>query len=140
MVGVPVRIEAGPKDMQNNQAVLVRRDTGEKFFVAKVDVPAKVKELLALIQSNLYDKALQNRTEHTYLPDSWTDFTKLMEGDGGFAEAAWCGSAKCEAQVKEATKATIRNLPFALMDKPVDKPCLKCGQKGQHWAVWAKSY
>ncbi len=140
MVGVPVRIEAGPKDMQNNQAVLVRRDTGEKFYVAKVDVPAKVKELLALIQSNLYDKALQNRTEHTYLPDSWTDFTKLMEGDGGFAEAAWCGSAKCEAQVKEATKATIRNLPFALMDKPVDKPCLKCGQKGQHWAVWAKSY
>jgi len=140
MVGVPVRIEAGPKDMQNNQAVLVRRDTGEKFFVAKVDVPAKVKELLALIQTNLYDKALQNRTEHTYLPDSWTDFTKLMEGDGGFAEAAWCGSAKCEAQVKEATKATIRNLPFALMDKPVDKPCLKCGQKGQHWAVWAKSY
>ena len=140
MVGVPVRIEAGPKDMQNSQAVLVRRDTGEKFFVAKADIPAKVKELLGLIQTNLYEKALQNRKEHTYQLDSWSDFTKLMDGDGGFAEAAWCGSAKCEAEVKEATKATIRNLPFALRDKPVDKPCLKCGQKGQHWAVWAKSY
>jgi len=140
MVGVPVRIEAGPKDMQNSQAVLVRRDTGEKFFVAKADIPAKVKELLGLIQTNLYEKALQNRKEHTYQLDSWSDFTELMDGDGGFAEAAWCGSAKCEAEVKEATKATIRNLPFALRDKPVDKPCLKCGQKGQHWAVWAKSY
>jgi prolyl-tRNA synthetase len=140
MVGVPVRIEAGPKDMQNNQAVLVRRDTGEKLFVAKADIPAKVKELLELIQKNLFDRALKNRADNTFQIDNWADFTKLMEGEGGFVEAAWCGSAQCEAEVKEATKATIRNLPFALKDKPVDKPCLKCGAPGKHWAVWAKSY
>ncbi len=140
MVGVPVRIEAGPKDMQNNQAVLVRRDTGEKLFVAKDEIAAKVKELLVLIQQNLFDRALKNRLDNTFQIDNWADFVKLMEGDGGFVEAAWCGSAKCEAEIKETTKATIRNLPFALKDKPVDKPCLKCGAPGQHWAVWAKSY
>lgn len=140
MVGVPVRIEAGPKDMQNNQAVLVRRDTGEKIFVAKEDIAAKVKELLVLIQQNLFDRALKTRQDNTFQLDNWADFTKLMEGEGGFVEAAWCGSGQCEAEIKEATKATIRNLPFALKTKPVDKSCLKCGATGKHWAVWAKSY
>ena len=140
MVGVPVRIEAGPKDMQNNQAVLVRRDTGEKLFVSREEIPAKVKELLALIQTNLFDRALKNRQDNTFRMDTWVEFVKLMEGEGGFVEAAWCGSAKCEAEVKEATKATIRNLPFSLKDVLVDKPCLKCGAPGKHWAVWAKSY
>ncbi len=140
MVGVPVRIEAGPKDMQNNQAVLVRRDTGEKLFVAKDEVPSKVKELLSLIQQNLFDKALKTRLDNTFKLETWAEFTKLMEGEGGFVEAAWCGSGQCEVEIKEATKATIRNLPFALKAKPVDKPCLKCGAPGKHWAVWAKSY
>lgn len=140
MVGVPVRIEAGPKDMEKDQAVLVRRDTGEKLFVSREQIPAKVKELLALIQQNLFAKALKNREDNTFRLEKWADFVTLMEGDGGFVEAAWCGSAQCEAQIKEATKATIRNLPFALKDKPVDKPCLKCGAPGKHWAVWAKSY
>lgn len=140
MIGVPVRIEAGPKDMQNNQAVLVRRDTGEKIFVARNEVPSKVKELLVLIQKNLFDKALQTRLDNTFRLTTWAEFTKLMEGEGGFVEAAWCGSSQCEVEIKEATKATIRNLPFALKDKPVDKPCLKCGTPGKHWAVWAKSY
>lgn len=140
MVGVPVRIEAGPKDMEKNQAVLVRRDTGEKLFVARNEIPAKVKELLGLIQKNLFDRALKNREDNTFRINTWDEFTKLMEGEGGFVEASWCGSPRCEAEVKEATKATIRNLPFALKDKPVDKPCLKCGAPGKHWAVWAKSY
>lgn len=140
MVGIPVRIEAGPKDMEKGQAVLVRRDTGEKFFVAKADIPGKVKELLDLIQKNLFERALRTRIENTFQLSTWDEFTKLMDADGGFVEAAWCGSAQCEAEVKEATKATIRNLPFALKDKPVDKPCLKCGAAGKHWAIWAKSY
>jgi prolyl-tRNA synthetase len=140
MVGVPVRIEVGPKDMEKDQAVLVRRDTGEKLFVARADVPAKVKELLVDIQKSLYDRALKNRLDNTFVVDTWPEFLKLMEGDGGFVEAAWCGDAKCEAEVKEATKATIRNLPFALKDKPVNKACVKCGSPGKHWAVWAKSY
>jgi prolyl-tRNA synthetase len=140
MVGVPIRIEAGPKDMQNNQAVLVRRDTGEKLFVSKDELAAKVKELLVDIQKNLYARALKYREDNTFRLSTWDEFLKLMEGEGGFVEAAWCGSAACEVAVKEATKATIRNLPFALKDKPVDKPCLKCGAPGKHWAVWAKSY
>lgn len=140
MVGVPVRIEAGPKDMEKNQAVLVRRDTGEKLFVAREEIPAKIQELLVLIQRNLFDRALKHRLDNTFVIDTWADFVRLMEGDGGFAEAAWCGGAACELEVKEATKATIRNLPFALKDKPVDKPCVKCGSPGKHWAIWAKSY
>ncbi len=140
MVGVPVRIEVGPKDMEKDQAVLVRRDTGEKLFVARAEVPSKVKELLADIQKSLYDRALKNRLDNTFTVDTWAEFLKLMEGDGGFVEAAWCGNAKCEAEVKEATKATIRNLPFALQNKPVNKACVKCGSPGKHWAIWAKSY
>jgi prolyl-tRNA synthetase len=140
MVGVPVRVEVGPKDMEKDQAVLVRRDTGEKLFVARADVVVKVKELLADIQKSLYERALKNRLDNTFIVDTWPEFLKLMEGEGGFAETAWCGDAKCEAEVKEATKATIRNLPFALKDKPVNKACVKCGAPGRHWAVWAKSY
>lgn len=140
LAGVPIRLEAGPKDLENNQAVLVRRDTGEKLFVARADLPAKVKEVLSLIQAELFRRALQMRQDNTFRLTAWSDFVTLMEGEGGFVEAAWCGSAACEAEVKEATKATIRNLPFALKAKPVDQPCLKCGQPGRHWAVWAKSY
>jgi len=140
MVGVPVRIEVGPKDMEKDQAVLVRRDTGEKFFVSRSGVSSKVKELLADIQTALYEKALKNRQENTHRLETWSEFEAIMANDGGFVEAAWCGEAKCEAQVKELTKATIRNLPFSLRDVPVDKNCVRCGKPGTRWALWAKSY
>jgi prolyl-tRNA synthetase len=140
MVGVPVRIEVGPKDMEKNQAVLVRRDTGEKLFVPRSEVAGKVRELLLAIQKSLFDRALAFRQANTFRVGSYAEFKTLMEGEGGFVQAPWCTSRECEVAIKEDTKATIRNLPFELADVPVEGGCLYCGKPGQRWAIWAKSY
>ena len=140
MVGVPVRVEVGPKDIEKNQVVLVRRDTGEKLFVDRGAVTVKIRELLQEIQTQLFQRALDYRTKNTVRVGSYNEFRQLMEGDGGFVQAPWCGSRECEAHVKEDTKATIRNLPNAFKDLPVEGGCLYCGHEARHWAIWAKSY
>lgn len=140
MVGVPLRLEVGPKDMEKNQVVLVRRDTGEKHFTPRDQVKEKVSELLVAIQKNLFDRALEFRKANTYAVDTWEAFLKLYEGEGGggFAVTPWCGSATCEAEIKEATKATIRCLP--LDPTPVHGNCVKCGSPAKFSATFAKSY
>jgi prolyl-tRNA synthetase len=139
MVGVPVRIEVGPRDMENRKAVLVRRDTGEKLTVEFSEIPETLGTLLEDIQKSLYRRALEFRQANTLKLDSYEEFTKLFEGDGAFVEAGWCGSAECEAQIKEETKATIRVLPFARQEH-VTGTCIKCGAPAKHLALFAKNY
>lgn len=139
LLGVPIRIETGPKDMEANKAVLVRRDTGEKIPVPFAEIPAKIEALLEEIQSYLYRKALEFRTKNTLPISSYEEFKRYFEGDGGFAESPWCGSAACEARIKEETKATIRVLPFG-NEAHAGGACLVCGEPAKHRAVFAKSY
>jgi len=137
--GVPVRMEIGPKDLEKSQVVLARRDTRGKSFVPMDGLAAKVEELLALIQQALYDRAVQFRTEHTTETDSYDEFKRIMDGRPGFVISPWCGSAKCEADIKAETQATIRNIPFT--SKPATgKPCLKCNGTATTHAWFAKSY
>ena len=139
MRGVPVRVEIGPRDMENHKAMLVRRDTGEKEAVEIERVPSRVKELLEEIQRDLYEKALANRREHTYRFNRYSDFKTLFEEDGGFADSHWCGDPECEAAIKEDTKATIRVLPFD-QEGLEGKSCIRCGKTAKYRAIFAKAY
>ncbi|MBN1837555.1 MAG: proline--tRNA ligase [Spirochaetales bacterium] len=137
--GVPLRIEVGPRDVAQDQVVLVRRDTGEKLPVPSAEVPARAGALLEEIQANLYHRALEFRKAHTHAAEDYESFKEIIDGEGGFVESPWCGGAACEARIKEETKATIRVLPLGRAS-PEGKSCLLCAEKARELAVFARAY
>ncbi|MFP4432109.1 MAG: proline--tRNA ligase [Spirochaetaceae bacterium] len=140
MVGVPVRIECGPKDMEKNQVVVVRRDNREKAFVSRDAAAETVGKTLEKIQVDLYQKALAFREENTRTIEDYEELKAFFAGDGGFARVPWCGSPESEAKVKEETKATIRVLPFGNEEEAKGKTCTVTGEPARHIAIFAKSY
>ena len=136
--GVPLRLEIGPKDIGQSQVMLVRRDTREKLPTPMQGLDARVKALLATIQTALFERAVQFRADHTVRTTSRDEFHRVLEGRPGFVLAPWCGSAECEAQIKTETQATIRTIP---LDPPAPSgACVQCGQPGQTDVYFAKSY
>jgi prolyl-tRNA synthetase len=145
--GVPVRMELGPRDLEKDQAVLVRRDTREKKAVSLNAVGEDVSELLSRIQDDMLIAARERREQNSMRHKiSYDDFKALMDGKGAFVYAGWCGSTECEREIKEDTKATIRVLPdeeFQSAETP--STCLKCGKHGSSdrpivEALWARAY
>ncbi|HEX6250264.1 MAG TPA: proline--tRNA ligase [Gemmatimonadaceae bacterium] len=140
--GVPLRVEIGPRDLDANQAVLVRRDTRAKATVSLDTIGEDANELLSEIQQDMLILARERREENSHRgPISYDRFREIMAGDGGFVYTGWCGSAACEAQVKDETKATIRVLPdeeFRSAEAP--QKCMTCGSAAAHEALWAKAY
>jgi prolyl-tRNA synthetase len=110
--GVPVRVELGPRDIEKGQAVLVRRDTGEKEFADRKELPVRLRALLAEIQESMLRGALEFRCANTRRAESYDEFKEIIENKRGFVLAPWDGTPETEAKVKEDTKATIRLLPF----------------------------
>lgn len=138
MRGVPLRLELGPRDVENNAAVLVRRDTGEKIIAAQDGLVETVTNLLAQIQQNMYQQARQFRAEHSFVAETLADLAGVLETRTGFVLAGWCGDNACEARVKEETKATARNRPF---DPPQHLTrCLVCGQPATDTVWYARAY
>ncbi len=136
--GVPLRIEIGPRDLNQQQVTMVRRDTKQKSFVKEIDVESEVDKLLTEIQHSLYAKARIALEEKITLVMSYDEFKQVVAGKGGFVKAAWCGNAECEAKIKEETGATIRVIPF---DKEEPRTgCVYCGQKAKSVAYFARSY
>jgi prolyl-tRNA synthetase len=139
--GVPVRIEIGPRDAQNGQVVLVpRTDRAAKETVSKDGVARRVSELLAEIQQALFDQALAFRKSRTYTATDYDEFKAILADKDrqGFVEGWWCGDARCEAEIKAETQATIRCLP---LDQPGGSgACIHCGRIGTTWALFAKAY
>jgi len=136
--GVPVRIEIGPRDLKQGQVVMVRRDSGQKIPIKEPDISASAESLLVEIQGNLYAKAKALMQEKTSSVQSYEEFKKILCEKGGFLKAAWCGSADCEAKIKDETGATIRVLPFE-KEEPVSC-CIYCGQKAKETAYFGRSY
>jgi prolyl-tRNA synthetase len=136
--GIPLRLEAGPRDLEKGVVVLVRRDTGEKEVIAKAQVADRVVELLAIIQQEMFDRALAFRCERTQGFSDYSAFANFLNHDSGFAEAYWCGGEECENKVKEETKATIRNIPFSKHDE--EGLCVVCGQKEGPMVIWSRAY
>ena len=136
MKGVPVRLEGGPKDIENKQVVLVRRDTHEKYIVPMETLTDTVKKLLDDIHESLYNRALAFREAKTV---DATTFEELKNGvNGGFVRAMWCGDRECEDAIKEKTGATTRCMPFE--QKHLSDVCVHCGKPAKAMTYFAKSY
>jgi prolyl-tRNA synthetase len=135
--GVPVRIEVGPRDLQKEQVVIARRDSGEKATVPLSEVDAMVAHLLVDIQNALISASRQRLVDRSYRVDAYEQFKQMID-DGGFFYMPWCGSVDCEGQIKEETKATIRCLPF--LEQREDGVCVKCGKPSHQRVVFAKAY
>ncbi|WP_405082613.1 proline--tRNA ligase [Paenibacillus chitinolyticus] len=138
MRGVPIRVELGPRDMENGQIVLVSRITGEKKIVQQVNFVQEVQQLLEEIHQEMFNRAKQHLEEHLIAVDTLDEFKQYLETNRGFALAGWCGSEACEAQVKEEAGATSRNIPFSPRESK--ETCLVCGDKAKHTVVFGKSY
>lgn len=147
MRGVPIRVEAGPKDMAEGNVVMVRRDTGEKMVIKATEAPAKARELLAAIQDNLREKARAFRIANTKRVMDYSEIVTFFgketagtgDAPGGFADGLWCGSRDCEAKLKADLKVTIRNMPADLQSDTSGVCCL-CSQPAKHRAIFARSY
>lgn len=138
MKGVPIRLEVGPKDIENNQVILARRDSGEKLIVPMDELEAKVKELLQDIQNNLLLKATENRNSKTFTAKNLEDFERTLNQTPGFIKAMWCGDRACEDMIKEKTGATSRCIPFE--QEEVADTCVCCGKKAKHMLYWGRAY
>ncbi|MFD0587546.1 proline--tRNA ligase [Paenibacillus sp. GCM10027627] len=138
MRGVPLRLELGPRDMENGVVVLVSRITGEKRIVQQDNLVAEVEAMLAETQQEMFARAKKFREENSRNVDTLDEMKAFLEEQRGFVEAGWCGSAACEKQVKEETGATSRNIPF---EPSVQKStCLVCGDAAKHTVVFARAY
>lgn len=139
--GVPIRIEIGPKDLANNQCVVVRRDTGEKAAVSLDEIENKVDSLLSEIQANLFDRAVARREASNQRIDDWADFQAAVDR-GGYIFVHWCEETQCENAIKEKTKAGTRCHPFISEVEPGEHVCIHCGKpspSNRRW-IFAKAY
>ena len=140
MKGVPLRIEVGPKDLEKNQVVMVRRDTREKLFVPQEKLVETVWEMMEKIQVSIYQRALKFRQENTTETDDYGKFKEIMEKRRGLIISGWCGEASCEDKIKEDTKATIRCIPFGDTGRADGAPCIACGKPATCKAYFARAY
>ena len=136
--GIPLRIEIGYKDLENNSVTIVRRDTSEKESVKLNDVTNKVIQTLEDIQNNLYNKALKNMKEKTYDAKTLDEVKEIMENHPGFVNAHWCGKEECELKMKEI-KGTKSRCIVETKDYE-DEKCIVCGEKAKHKVVWGIQY
>ena len=138
MKGVPLRVEIGPRDLENNSAVIVRRDTREKIFVSLDELSEKVGETLEAIHQNMYENALKNLREKTTAAKDFDEFKKVLSEKGGFVKAMWCGNRECEDEIKAQTAATSRCMPFE--QEVISDKCVCCGKPAKKLVYWAKAY
>ena len=134
--GVPVRVEIGPRDIENGVATLMRRDTFEKTAVPLSELPQRLPELLDDITRGMYEIALRFREEHTKVVSNMEELAAQV--NGGYAKAMWCGDRACEDKIKQDTGATSRNMPFD--QTPVGDKCVCCGKKADKVMYFAKAY
>ncbi len=139
MKGVPLRLEIGPKDIENGQCVLVRRDTREKTFVKLENLESEVERLLKEIAENLYATAKANLDARTETLSTMEEIVAASKAKDGFIKSLWCGDEACEDAMKEQAGLSSRCMPFGEQDD-IDGVCPVCGKKAKHRVIWAKAY
>ncbi len=138
MRGIPVRVEIGPRDIENGQAVLVRRDTHEKITVGLGELAERAGELLGQIQKDMLERARAHRDAHTYVAEDFDGFVKTVNEKPGFVKAMWCGCLECEEKIKEVTGATSRCIPFE--QEQISGNCVCCGKPATKMVYWGRAY
>lgn len=138
MNGIPLRLEVGPRDIENNSVILVRRDTFEKITVSMDGLADTVKELLDTIQHDMLEAARSAREEKTHTAVDHDDLINALNTKKGFIKAMWCGCTECEKELKAQTGATIRNMPFE--QEHISDTCALCGKPAKHMVYIARAY
>lgn len=138
MRGIPLRIEMGPKDIENGVCVLVRRDTNEKVEVKIEELESKIGEILEKIQQNMFDECKKRMEQKTTIAHNLEEFQENMNKEQGFIKAMWCGDTACEEKIKELTAAKSRCMPF--VQENIDDKCVVCGKKAYKMVVWGRQY
>ena len=138
MKGVPVRLEIGPRDMENNQCVAVRRDNREKVTINIDELAASVSQVLEQVQQGLFDKAKKNLDEHTKECETLEDVKTFIETEGGFAKTKWCGDLQCELDMKEKAGVSSRCMP--LSQSGTKGKCVCCGKECTTDILWGVAY
>ena len=138
MKGVPLRLEIGPKDIENNRCVVVRRDNGEKIFVSLDELEAKIPELLEAVRDGLYQKAIDRRAAMTFTARDYAELKDIADNKPGFIKAMWCGDRACEDKLKDKLGITSRCIPFE--QEHLSDTCVCCGKPAKHMLYWGKAY
>ena len=138
MKGVPLRLEVGPKDIKDENVVIVRRDNSDKKFVKKESIIDTIISLLDDVQKNMFNKAKSFQTENTFTVSSYDEFKDILSNKGGFIKCGWDGTSETEAAIKNETKATIRVIPMD--ENPKGLNCIYSGKPAKHEVIFAKAY
>ncbi len=139
MKGVPLRLEIGPRDIEQGQCVLVRRDNREKVVVKLEDLATEIPQVLQAVHDGLYEKALKNLEEKTFTAHNYDEFLDIAENHPGFIKAMWCGDAECEDKLKDVTGGVkSRCIPFE--EEKIGDTCVCCGKPAKHMVYWGKQY
>jgi prolyl-tRNA synthetase len=138
MKGVPIRIEIGPRDLETNECVIVKRVNNEKIKVKIDELATIVPELFKQIHEEMYQRALLNVTENTRVAKTYDEFKSLIQTKPGYIKMMWCGHQECEVKIKEETQATSRCIPFE--QEHITENCPVCGRKAEKLVYFAKAY
>ena len=138
MKGVPLRLEIGPKDIENNRCVVVRRDNGEKIFVSLDELETKIPELLEAVRDGLYQKAIDRRAAMTFTARDYAELKDIADNKPGLIKAMWCGDRECEDKLKDELGITSRCIPFE--QEHLSDTCVCCGKPAKHMLYWGKAY
>lgn len=138
MKGVPLRLEIGPRDIEQGQCVLVRRDNRQKYFVPLANLEAQIPEILGEYREALYQKAADNRASRTFPATTMEELIKLAGEQNCYIKAMWCGNEECELALKEQASVTSRCMPFE--QEPLSETCICCGKPAKTMVVWGKAY
>ncbi|MBQ2752167.1 MAG: proline--tRNA ligase, partial [Oscillospiraceae bacterium] len=138
MKGVPLRIELGPKDIENGQCVVVTRHNREKHFVKLDEIESMIPVLLQKVRDGIYQIALENRENRTFVGHSMEEIMKFSAEQSGFLKTMWCGELECEMKMKEEAGLTSRCMPFE--QENLGDVCPICGKPAKTMVVWGKAY
>ncbi len=139
MKGVPLRLELGPRDIENNRCVLVRRDNREKTVVSLDNLESEIAKLLEELHRAIYEKALENMRKKTHTAADFEEFCDIAKNQQGFIKAMWCGDPACEEKIKDVTKGVkSRCIPFE--EEHISDVCVCCGKPAKHQVYWGRQY
>ena len=139
MKGVPLRLEIGPRDIENNSCVLVSRVSREKTFVSLDNIVEEIEKALAVVHNELYERAEKNLAEKTSVATTKEEFLDIAENRSGFIKAMWCGDSACEDALKDETGGVkSRCIPF--VEENLGDVCVCCGKPAKHMVVWGRQY
>ena len=138
MKGVPLRLEIGPRDIENNQCVAVRRDTGEKTTLSLDHLESSIQDLLDSIHDNMYTHAKQSLESRVYNASNWDELKNTLQNKPGFVKSMWCGDLACEMKVKDELTATSRCIPKE--QEKLSETCPCCGKPASKMIIWGKAY